>query len=160
MVVMLMGQPRVFFSMALDGLFPKFATKVHPRFGTPWVTTILAGAFCALCGALFDIGVLGHLVSIGTLFAFALVSMGVLILRRTRPDLPRGFRVPGGTYLVPVCGVATSLYIIYEAGWETQLRLIVWMAIGLVIYAAYGRRHSKLRAETAAARAQPRPTQQ
>ena len=106
MVVMLMGQPRVFFSMALDGLFPKFATKVHPRYGTPYVTTILAGAFCAVCGALFDIGVLGHLVSIGTLFAFALVSMGVLILRRTRPDLPRTFRVPGGPYLVPLLGAA------------------------------------------------------
>jgi basic amino acid/polyamine antiporter, APA family len=155
MVVMLMGQPRVFFSMALDGLFPKFATKVHPRFGTPHVTTILAGAFCAVCGALFDIGVLGHLVSIGTLFAFALVSMGVLILRRTRPDLPRTFRVPGGPYFVPLCGVATSLYIIYESGWETQLRLLIWMAIGLVIYAVYGRRHSKLRAETAAARQPP-----
>ncbi|MEP6655417.1 MAG: amino acid permease [Myxococcales bacterium] len=152
MVVMLMGQPRVFFSMAQDGLFPAFATKIHPRFGTPYVTTILAGAFCAACGALFDIGVLGHLVSIGTLFAFALVSMGVLILRRTRPDIPRGFTVPGGPYLVPLCGVATSLYIIYESGWATQLRLIIWMAIGLVIYAAYGRRHSKLRAETAAAR--------
>jgi basic amino acid/polyamine antiporter, APA family len=152
MVVMLMGQPRVFFSMALDGLFPKFATRIHPRFGTPYVTTILAGGFCALCGALFDIGVLGHLVSIGTLFAFALVSMGVLILRRTRPDIPRGFSVPGGSYFVPLCGVATSLYIIYEAGWQTQLRLIGWMAIGLVIYASYGRRHSKLRSETAAAR--------
>ncbi|MES1165562.1 MAG: amino acid permease [Verrucomicrobiota bacterium] len=147
MVVMLMGQPRVFFSMALDGLFPPFATKIHPRFGTPYVTTIIAGSFCALCGALFDIGVLGHLVSIGTLFAFALVSLGVLILRRTRPDLPRTFRVPGGAYLVPLGGVATSLYIIYEAGWQTQLRLIAWMAIGLIIYAAYGRRHSKLRAE-------------
>jgi basic amino acid/polyamine antiporter, APA family len=157
MVVMLMGQPRVFFSMALDGLFPKFATKVHPRFGTPHVTTILAGAFCAVCGALFDIGVLGHLVSIGTLFAFALVSMGVLILRRTRPDLHRTFKVPGGPYLVPLGGVVTSLYIIYEAGWETQLRLIIWMAIGLVIYAAYGRRHSKLRAERMAAQAQPSP---
>ncbi|MBC8131695.1 MAG: amino acid permease [Deltaproteobacteria bacterium] len=152
MVVMLMGQPRIFLSMALDGLFPKFATKVHPRYGTPYVTTILGGGFCALCGALFDIGVLGHLVSIGTLFAFALVSMGVLILRRTRPDIPRGFAVPGGPYLVPLGGVVTSLYIIYEAGWQTQLRLLIWLAVGLVIYVAYGRRHSKLRAETAAAR--------
>ncbi len=154
MVVMLMGQPRVFFSMALDGLFPKFATKIHPRFGTPYVTTILAGLFCAACGALFDIGVLGHLVSIGTLFAFALVSMGVLILRRTRPDLPRTFKVPGGPYLVPIGGVVTSLYIISASGWATILRLIIWMAGGLVIYAAYGRRHSVLRAETAAARRQ------
>ena len=152
MVVLLMGQPRIFLSMALDGLFPKFATKVHPRFGTPYVTTILGGGFCALCGALFDIGVLGHLVSIGTLFAFALVSMGVLILRKTRPDIPRGFAVPGGTYLVPLCGVATSLYIIYEAGWRTQLRLVIWLLIGLVIYVAYGRRHSRLRAETVEAR--------
>ncbi len=146
MIVMLMGQPRVFFSMARDGLFPKFATKVHPRFGTPYITTIITGVACALAGGLLPIGVLGHLVSIGTLFAFVLVSLGVMILRIKRPDLPRAFRVPGGPYLVPICGALSALYIIMSAGWDTQLRLVVWMAIGLVIYAAYGRRHSKLRA--------------
>jgi len=151
MIVMLMGQPRVFFSMAMDGLFPKFATKVHPRFGTPYITTIITGVACAIAGGLLPIGVLGHLVSIGTLFAFVLVSLGVMILRVRRPDIPRAFRVPGGPYLVPLCGAASALYIILSAGIDTQLRLVIWMAIGLVIYVAYGRRHSKLRA---AARAQ------
>jgi APA family basic amino acid/polyamine antiporter len=152
MIVMLMGQPRVFFSMALDGLFPKFATKVHPRFGTPYITTIITGVVCSLAGGLLPIGVLGHLVSIGTLFAFVLVSLGVMILRIKRPDIPRAFRVPGGTYVVPICGAASALYIIMSSGGDTQLRLVIWMAIGLVIYAAYGRRHSKLRAETLARR--------
>ena len=151
MIVMLMGQPRVFFSMAMDGLFPQFATKVHPRFGTPYITTIITGVACSIAGGLLPIGVLGHLVSIGTLFAFVLVSLGVMILRIRRPDIPRAFRVPGGPYVVPLCGAASALYIIMSAGIDTQLRLVIWMAIGLVIYAAYGRRHSKLRA---AARAQ------
>jgi APA family basic amino acid/polyamine antiporter len=152
MIVLLMGQPRIFFSMALDGLFPKFATKVHPRFGTPYVTTIITGIGCSLAGGLLPIGVLGHLVSIGTLFAFVLVSLGVMILRIKRPEIPRAFRFPGGTYLVPICGAASALYIIMSSGGDTLLRLVIWMAIGLVIYVAYGRRHSKLRAATAAAR--------
>ncbi len=152
MIVMLMGQPRVFFSMAMDGLFPKFATKVHPRYGTPYITTIITGVACAIAGGLLPIGVLGDLVSIGTLFAFVLVSLGVMILRIKRPDIPRAFRFPGGTYLVPVCGAASALYIIMSSGIATQLRLVIWMAIGLVIYAAYGRRHSKLRAASRAQR--------
>jgi APA family basic amino acid/polyamine antiporter len=146
MVVMLMGQPRIFFTMALDGLFPPVATKIHPRFGTPYITTIITGFGCALAGGLLPIGVLGHLVSIGTLFAFVLVSLGVMILRLRRPDIPRAFSVPGGPYIVPLCGAGTALYIIASAGVDTQLRLVIWLAIGLVIYAAYGRKHSKLRA--------------
>ena len=152
MIVMLMGQPRVFFSMAMDGLFPKFATKVHPRYGTPYITTIITGVACAIAGGLLPIGVLGDLVSIGTLFAFVLVSLGVMILRVKRPEIPRAFRVPGGPYLVPLCGAASALYIIMSSGIATQLRLVIWMAIGLVIYAAYGRRHSKLRAAARARR--------
>jgi len=152
MIVMLMGQPRVFFSMAMDGLFPKFATKVHPRFGTPYITTIITGVACAIAGGLLPIDLLGELTSIGTLFAFVLVSLGVMILRVRRPDIPRAFRVPGGPYLVPLCGAASALYIILSAGIDTQLRLVIWMAIGLVIYVAYGRRHSKLRAAARARR--------
>jgi APA family basic amino acid/polyamine antiporter len=152
MIVMLMGQPRVFFSMAMDGLFPKFATKVHPRYGTPYITTIITGVACAIAGGLLPIGVLGDLVSIGTLFAFVLVSLGVMILRIKRPDIPRAFRFPGGPYLVPLCGAASALYIIMSSGIATQLRLVIWMVIGLVIYAAYGRRHSKLRAAARARR--------
>jgi APA family basic amino acid/polyamine antiporter len=152
MVVMLMGQPRVFFSMALDGLFPKFATKIHPRYGTPHITTVITGVGCALAGGLLPIGVLGHLVSVGTLFAFVLVSLGVMILRVKRPEIPRAFKFPGGSYFVPICGVGSAVYIMLSSGWDTLVRLFAWMVIGLVIYAAYGRRHSKLRASTAAAR--------
>jgi len=144
MVVMLMGQPRVFFSMAVDGLFPPFATKIHPRFGTPWVTTMITGFFCAAAGGLLPIGVLGHLTSVGTLFAFVLVSLGVMILRLRRPELHRSFRVPGGTFLVPILGALSSLYLIMQAGQTTIERLFVWMGLGLVFYFGYSRKHSKL----------------
>ncbi|CAN0475793.1 unnamed protein product, partial [Phaeothamnion confervicola] len=105
MVVMLMGQPRVFFSMANDGLFPKGAAKVHPKYGTPYVTTIITGCMCAVGGGLLPIDILAELCNIGTLFAFVLVCIGVMILRIKRPELERGFRVPGGTYLVPILGI-------------------------------------------------------
>jgi APA family basic amino acid/polyamine antiporter len=146
MLVMMMGQPRIFFSMATDGLFPAGAARVHPRFGTPWVTTIITGSVVAVAGGLLPVGILSQLTSVGTLFAFVLVSLGVMILRRTRPDIPRGFRVPGGTYLVPLCGAATSLYLMLQETGSTLIRLFGWMAIGLVIYGLYGRKHSKLTA--------------
>ena len=144
MLVMLMGQPRIFFSMAVDGLLPPGAARVHPRFGTPWVTTIITGVVVAVAGGLLPVGVLSQLTSVGTLFAFVLVSVGVMILRLKRPEIPRGFRVPGGTYLVPLCGAATSLYLMLQETVSTLVRLFGWMAIGLVIYALYGRKHSKL----------------
>jgi basic amino acid/polyamine antiporter, APA family len=144
MLVMMMGQPRIFFSMATDGLLPPGAARVHPRFGTPWVTTIITGVVVAIAGGLLPVGVLAQLTSVGTLFAFVLVSLGVLILRRQRPDIPRGFRVPGGTYLVPICGALTSLYLMLQESASTLIRLFGWMAIGLVIYGLYGRKHSKL----------------
>jgi APA family basic amino acid/polyamine antiporter len=146
MLVMMMGQPRIFFSMAVDGLLPPIASRVHPRFGTPWVTTIITGVAVMMAGGLLPVGVLSQLTSVGTLFAFVLVSLGVLILRRRRPDLPRGFRVPGGDYLVPLCGVATSLYLMLQETTGTLVRLFGWMAIGLCVYGLYGRKHSKLRA--------------
>jgi basic amino acid/polyamine antiporter, APA family len=144
MLVMMMGQPRIFFSMATDGLLPPGAARVHPRFGTPWVTTIITGVLVAIAGGLLPVGVLAQLTSVGTLFAFVLVSLGVLILRRKRPDIPRGFRVPGGTYLVPICGALTSLYLMLQESASTLIRLFGWMAIGLLIYGFYSRKHSKL----------------
>jgi len=144
MLVMMMGQPRIFFSMAHDGLLPPGAARVHPRFGTPWVTTIITGVAVAIAGGVLPVGVLAQLTSVGTLFAFVLVSIGVLILRRSRPDIPRGFRVPGGTYLVPLCGAATSLYLMLQETTGTLIRLFGWMAIGLAVYFLYSRKHSKL----------------
>jgi len=145
MLVLLLGQPRIFFSMARDGLLPPVAAKVHPRFGTPHVTTIVTGTMCAVAGGVLPIDILGELTSIGTLFAFVLVSLGVMILRLRRPDIPRSFRVPGGPYLVPICGALTSGLLMYTATTQTIIRLFAWMAIGLVIYFTYGVKHSVLR---------------
>ncbi len=146
MLVMLLGQPRIFFAMAQDGLFPPVAAKIHPRFGTPYITTIITGIVCAVAGGMLPIDILAELTSIGTLFAFVLVSVGVMILRIKRPEIPRGFRAPGGPYVVPILGALTSGLLMYTATTATIVRLFAWMAIGLAIYFAYGRKHSKLRA--------------
>ncbi len=147
MLVMLLGQPRIFFAMANDGLFPQVAAKVHPRFGTPYITTIITGVVCAVAGGVLPIDILAELTSIGTLFAFVLVSIGVMILRIKRPEIPRPFRAPGGPYVVPILGAVTSGLLMYTATTATIIRLFAWMAIGLAIYFAYGRKHSRLRAE-------------
>jgi APA family basic amino acid/polyamine antiporter len=151
MLVLLLGQPRIFYSMAHDGLFPKVAARVHPRFGTPHVTTIISGIVCAVAGGVLPLDILGELTSIGTLFAFVLVSVGVMLLRLRRPDIPRSFRVPGGPYVVPICGALSSGLLMYTADTYTIIRLFAWMAIGLVVYFMYGRKHSKLRQGTATA---------
>jgi APA family basic amino acid/polyamine antiporter len=143
MLVMLLGQSRVFYSMAHDGLLPKWAGKVHPRFRTPYISTILVGFFVALFGALLPINILGELVSIGTLLAFVIVSAGVWILRRRRPELHRPFKTPWVPF-VPLMGIVVSGLLMLSLPFDTWLRLIVWLVIGLAIYFTYGRYHSNL----------------
>jgi len=148
-LVMLLGQPRIFYSMAHDGLLPPVFAAVHPRFRTPWLASLLTGGFAMVVAGLFPIGLLGELVSIGTLLAFAIVCVGVLALRYTDPGLPRPFRVPAVWFSAPL-GIAACLYLMIGLPVDTWARLFVWMAIGLVIYFGYGRRHSRLAARGAA----------
>jgi len=142
-LVMLMGQPRIFYTMSKDGLLPPIFSAVHPRFKTPWLATIVTGAVAMVCAGLLPIGLLGQLVSIGTLLAFAIVCAGILVLRRTDPDIPRPFRTPW-VPVVPVLGVGFCLYLMSGLPLDTWARLIVWMAIGIAIYFFYGRKHSRL----------------
>ncbi|MCM8797607.1 MAG: amino acid permease, partial [Candidatus Omnitrophica bacterium] len=145
-LVFMLGQPRIFYSMARDGLLPKWFASVHPRFRTPHITTILTGILAAFFAGLFPIGILGELVSIGTLFAFVIVSVSVLVLRYTRPDIPRAFKTPL-VPLVPILGAAISLIQMLSLPRDTWLRLVIWLAIGLLIYLSYGYRHSLARAK-------------
>ncbi|MGK5088939.1 amino acid permease [Bdellovibrionota bacterium FG-2] len=143
-LVMLMGQARIFFSMAQDGLLPSVLAKIHPRFRTPWVPTVMICFVAMALAGLFPIGILGEMVSIGTLLAFAIVSLGVLVLRKTDPDLPRSFRTPWMPW-VPILGVVTSLFEMVFLPLATWIRLLVWLALGMGMYFAYGVRHSRLR---------------
>ncbi len=143
-LVMLMGQPRIFLSMSNDGLLPKLFAKVHPKFQTPYLGTLIVGVFAALLAGFLPIGLLGELVSMGTLLAFATVSIGVLVLRRTRPDLPRPFRVAGAP-IVCTLGAAFCLYLFWEPFREHWNLMTGWTAIGMVIYFTYGYRNSKVR---------------
>jgi APA family basic amino acid/polyamine antiporter len=143
MLVMLLGQSRVFYSMANDRLLPAWAGEVHPKFRTPWKSSIVVGAFVALFAALLPIDILGELVSIGTLLAFVIVSLGVWILRRRRPDLHRPFKTPWVPF-TPIMGATVSILLMLSLPWDTWLRLIIWLVVGLLIYFLYGRKHSKV----------------
>ncbi|MBL0179426.1 MAG: amino acid permease [Gemmatimonadetes bacterium] len=143
-LVMLMGQPRIFYAMSRDGLLPKVFGKVHPKYGTPWIATIITGVVAAAVAGMFPIALLGELVSIGTLLAFVIVCGGIWVLRVRRPELERPFRTPW-VPLVPMLGIAVCGYMMYGLPIDTWIRLGVWMALGLLIYFGYGIRHSRLR---------------
>jgi APA family basic amino acid/polyamine antiporter len=157
-LVMLLGQTRVFYSMSKDGLVPKVFSDVHPRFRTPYKSNMLFFVFTGLFAGFLPEDIVGEMTSIGTLFAFILVCIGVWILRKRRPDLPRAFKAPAvpvtSTLGVVVCGA-----MIYGLGWTNWARLIVWMAIGLVIYFTYSRHHSKVQTSAASAQqSKPAPS--
>ena len=142
-LVMLLGQSRVFFSMSRDGLVPKVFSDVHPRFRTPYKSNMLFFVFTGLLAAFVPADVTGEMTSIGTLFAFILVCIGVWIMRARRPDLERGFRVPA-LPVVSTLGVIVCGAMIYGLGWTNWMRLIVWLLIGFVFYFSYGKRHSRI----------------
>jgi len=145
MVVQMMAQPRIFMSMAQDGLLPTWIGRVHERYRTPHRATLITGAIVALASGFTPIAVLGHLVSIGTLFAFVIVSLGVLMLRRRAPSLARPFRTPW-VPLVPIASAVVSLALMASLPGATWVRLLLWMAIGVVLYFTYGARRSRLSA--------------
>jgi APA family basic amino acid/polyamine antiporter len=156
LLVFQLGQARIFMSMARDGLLPPWAAKVHPKYKTPHITTIMTGIFVAVFAALAPIDVVLQLTNIGTLFAFILVALGIIVLRRTDPDRPRPFRTPW-VPVVPVLGVIANGFMMYKLGWVNWARLIIWLVIGMVVYFTYSRHHSKVQAMDAAG-VEPKPT--
>ncbi|MFF2643640.1 amino acid permease [Streptomyces niveus] len=142
-MILLLGQTRVFFAMSRDGLLPRVFSHVHPKFRTPYRSTVLLGVVIAIVAGFTSIEELASLVNIGTLFAFVVVAIGVVILRRTRPDLPRAFRAPLVPWL-PAASVLASLWLMLNLPAETWLRFAIWMAVGVVVYFVYGRTHSRL----------------
>jgi APA family basic amino acid/polyamine antiporter len=151
MLVMLLGQSRVFFSMSRDGLLPRLFSDIHPQFRTPWRSNLLFMIFVSLFSAFAPIQVVGQMTSIGTLFAFVIVCAGILVMRKTQPELRRPFRTPL-VPLVPILGIVVNFWLIYGLGWSNWLRLIVWLLLGLVIYFGYSRFHSHLSKHPAAVR--------
>jgi len=142
-LVSLLGQPRIFFAMANDGLLPSTFARIHPKHGTPYVTTWITGIGCALISGIFPLNLLGELISIGTLLAFSLVCAGVLVLRRTEPDEPRPFRMPW-VPLLPVLGIIICVAQMFSLPAITWLNLTIWMTMGFAVYFGYSRKHSKL----------------
>jgi basic amino acid/polyamine antiporter, APA family len=144
MLVMLLGQTRVLYSMANDGLLPrKFFADIHPKFRTPWKNTILVGFLAAIVGSVTPIDDIGKMVNIGTLLAFVIVCTAILVLRKTNPGQARPFRTPL-VPLVPILGIIFNGYMMYKLGWVNWARLIIWLIIGLAVYFGYGRHHSRL----------------
>jgi APA family basic amino acid/polyamine antiporter len=142
-LILMLGQSRVFFAMSRDGLLPSWLAQVHPRYGTPYRVTIVIGVVVALIAGLVPLSALAELVNIGTLFAFIVVSIGVVLLRRTHPDLPRSFRVPVSPVL-PFLAVLACGYLMLNLPVETWLRFVIWMAVGFFVYFLYGRRRSSV----------------
>ena len=148
LLVMMLSQPRVMLALARDGLVPKgFFGDIHPKFRTPWKSTILTGLFVASMAGLIPLSILAEMTSIGTLFAFVIVCGAVLVMRRTNPNANRPFRAPF-VPLVPILGIATCLLLMFSLPAENWYRLIIWLLIGLVIYFLYGRRHSVMSKHT------------
>jgi APA family basic amino acid/polyamine antiporter len=142
-LVFQLGQTRIWFAMSRDGLLPKAFSRVHPKFRTPHISTIVAAIFVSIPAGIFDIGTLADLTNIGTLFAFILVSAGVLVLRKTQPQRKRGFRVPLVPWL-PLAAIACCLVLMASLPVETWIRFLVWLGIGLAIYFGYSRKRSAL----------------
>ncbi|HET6529184.1 MAG TPA: amino acid permease [Actinoplanes sp.] len=148
-LVILYGQTRIFFAMCRDGLLPERLAAVNQRYGTPAKLTIILGVLISILAALVPLSEIVKLVNIGTLFAFVLVNVGVIILRRTRPDMPRPYRVPWSPVL-PILGIVFALYLMADLPWDTWVRFIGWLLVGMIIYFAYGYRNSRIRKEVAA----------
>jgi APA family basic amino acid/polyamine antiporter len=143
MLVMLLGQSRVFFSMSKDGLLPKWASSIHPRFRTPWISTIVVGAIVAIMPAFLTIDRLAELVNIGTLLAFTIVCAGVWVLRVRHPNLHRPFKTPF-VPLVPILGIVTAVYLMTNLPLITWMVMVGWLLFGLLIYFGYSIKHSKV----------------
>ena len=143
-LVQLLGQTRIFFSMSQDGLLPDVFSRVHPRFRTPHISTMLTGTVVALGAGLLPLHLLSQLVSMGTLLAFVLVCIGIMVLRRTAPDMPRPFRTPGMPW-VPIAGALACLVQMAGLPWATWERLFVWLLLGLAVYFLYGQRRAAAR---------------